>query len=121
MVDRTTRWPEAVPLSSTSASDVSRAFIGTWVARFGTPSDLSSDRGTQFTSELWTAVADGTALPAALPSAHPVSHTRRVGEVHIVGSEEPKTREDFLQYSCGLTLDPNTVHEELRLSEGNRE
>ncbi|XP_061095788.1 E3 ubiquitin/ISG15 ligase TRIM25-like isoform X2 [Conger conger] len=39
-------------------------------------------------------------------------------EVHIL---EPKARGDFLQYSCGLTLDPNTVHEELRLSEGNRE
>ncbi|XP_061095792.1 tripartite motif-containing protein 16-like isoform X5 [Conger conger] len=39
-------------------------------------------------------------------------------EEHIL---EPKTRGDFLQYSCGLTLDPNTVHEELRLSEGNRE
>ena len=59
MVDRTTRWPEAVPLSSTASSDVARAFIGTWVARFGTPSDLSSDRGPQFTSELWNAVAEG--------------------------------------------------------------
>ena len=59
MVDRTTRWPEAVPLSLTAASDVARAFIGTWVARFGTPSDLSSDRGSQFTSELWNAVAEG--------------------------------------------------------------
>ncbi|XP_061086115.1 tripartite motif-containing protein 16-like isoform X2 [Conger conger] len=39
-------------------------------------------------------------------------------EEHIL---EPKTRGDFLQYSCGLTLDPNTAHEYLRLSEGNRE
>ena len=38
---------------------MARAFIGTWVARFGTPSDLSSDRGSQFTSELWNAVAEG--------------------------------------------------------------
>ncbi len=58
MVDRTTRWPEVVPLSSTTSADVARAFIMAWVARFGTPSDLSSDRGPQFTSELWTAVAE---------------------------------------------------------------
>ncbi|XP_061094538.1 tripartite motif-containing protein 16-like [Conger conger] len=45
----------------------------------------------------------------------------KVGRVHIVGPEEPKTREDFLQYSCQLTLDPNTACEYLRLSEGNRE
>ncbi|MEE8151602.1 MAG: integrase [candidate division NC10 bacterium] len=57
MVDRTTRWPEAVPLTSTTSADVAQAFIGTWVARFGAPSDISSDRGPQFTSELWGAVA----------------------------------------------------------------
>ncbi|XP_061887393.1 uncharacterized protein LOC133638619 [Entelurus aequoreus] len=57
MVDRTTRWPEVVPLSATTSADVARAFIGTWVARYGAPSDLSSDRGPQFTSELWNTVA----------------------------------------------------------------
>ena len=57
MVDRTTRWPEVVPLSSTTSAEVARAFISAWVARFGTPSDLTSDRGPQFTSELWNAVA----------------------------------------------------------------
>ncbi|KAI4896251.1 hypothetical protein NFI96_009049 [Prochilodus magdalenae] len=35
-------------------------------------------------------------------------------------SSEPKTREDFLQYYCPLTLDPNTAHPNLRLSEKNR-
>ncbi|XP_035269072.1 E3 ubiquitin/ISG15 ligase TRIM25-like [Anguilla anguilla] len=34
---------------------------------------------------------------------------------------EPKTREDFLQYACQLTLDPNTANQCIRLSEGNRE
>ena len=38
---------------------LARAFNGTSVARFGTPSDLSSDRGPQLTSELWNAVAEG--------------------------------------------------------------
>ncbi|XP_048865886.1 tripartite motif-containing protein 16-like isoform X1 [Brienomyrus brachyistius] len=32
----------------------------------------------------------------------------------------PMTRSEFLQYSCQLTLDPNTANEELHLSEGNR-
>ncbi|XP_072531958.1 tripartite motif-containing protein 16-like isoform X1 [Salminus brasiliensis] len=35
-------------------------------------------------------------------------------------SSEPKYREDFLQYYCRLTLDPNTVNNHLRLSEKNR-
>ncbi|KAK7877067.1 hypothetical protein WMY93_032222 [Mugilogobius chulae] len=33
-------------------------FCFSWVARFGVPLDLTSDRGPQFTSELWTAVAE---------------------------------------------------------------
>uniref|UniRef100_A0AAV2LTK4 Gypsy retrotransposon integrase-like protein 1 n=1 Tax=Knipowitschia caucasica TaxID=637954 RepID=A0AAV2LTK4_KNICA len=57
MVDRTTRWPEAVPLSSTTAPEVARAFLYSWVSRFGVPLDMTSDRGPQFTSELWNAVA----------------------------------------------------------------
>ena len=57
MVDRTTRWPEAVPLASTTSADVARAFLSVWVARFGSPSDIPSDRGPQFVSELWSALA----------------------------------------------------------------
>ncbi|KAJ8278237.1 hypothetical protein GJAV_G00085430 [Gymnothorax javanicus] len=40
-----------------------------------------------------------------------------VKEVHAV---EPKTREDFLQYFCQLTLDSNTAHRNLHLFERNR-
>ncbi|KAG5849820.1 hypothetical protein ANANG_G00075760 [Anguilla anguilla] len=46
-----------------------------------------------------------------------VKISESVKEVHAV---EPRTREDFLQYSCRLTLDPNTAYKHLRLSEGNR-
>ncbi|KAJ8390499.1 hypothetical protein AAFF_G00102960 [Aldrovandia affinis] len=35
MVDRTTRWPEVVPLSGTTTAEVASGFIGTWIARFG--------------------------------------------------------------------------------------
>ncbi|XP_049888898.1 tripartite motif-containing protein 16-like protein [Epinephelus moara] len=33
---------------------------------------------------------------------------------------EPKTRTEFLQYSCAITLDPNTVNTQLSLSEGDK-
>ncbi|KAJ8376995.1 hypothetical protein SKAU_G00075750, partial [Synaphobranchus kaupii] len=44
--------------------------------------------------------------------------SKSVKEVHTV---EPRTREDFLQYSSPLILDPNTAYRKLCLSEGNRE
>ncbi|XP_061112556.1 tripartite motif-containing protein 16-like isoform X1 [Conger conger] len=43
------------------------------------------------------------------------------GRVEEVSVLEPQTRQDFLQYGCQLTLDPNTAQRNLRLSEGNRE
>ncbi|XP_071264723.1 tripartite motif-containing protein 16-like [Salvelinus alpinus] len=43
-----------------------------------------------------------------------------VNIVDVVLPPEPKTREQLLQYSCQLTLDPNTANTHLSLSEGNR-
>ncbi|XP_045068664.1 tripartite motif-containing protein 16-like [Coregonus clupeaformis] len=43
-----------------------------------------------------------------------------VNIVDVVLPPEPKTREQFLQFSCQLTLDPNTAHTHLSLSKGNR-
>ncbi|KAM4556256.1 tripartite motif-containing protein 16-like [Fundulus diaphanus] len=45
----------------------------------------------------------------------------RLTEVDVLLSEpEPKSRAGFLRYSCEITLDPNTAHNNLLLSEGNR-
>ncbi|XP_035990457.1 E3 ubiquitin/ISG15 ligase TRIM25-like [Fundulus heteroclitus] len=45
----------------------------------------------------------------------------RLTEVDVLLSEpEPKSRAGFLRYSCEITLDPNTAHSDLLLSEGNR-
>ena len=54
VVDRYTRWPEAIPLSDTSTASVCSALLYNWVARFGVPHLMTSDRGSQFTSSLWT-------------------------------------------------------------------
>ncbi|XP_014882831.1 tripartite motif-containing protein 16-like [Poecilia latipinna] len=44
-----------------------------------------------------------------------------VGEVDVLLSEpEPKTRAGFLKYSREITLDPNTAHNNMVLSEGNK-
>jgi len=56
VIDRTTRWPEAVPLKSIAAADCARALLHGWVQRFGVPTTITSDRGAQFTSSLWAAL-----------------------------------------------------------------
>ena len=64
VVDRVTCWPEAIPLASTNTKDVADAFLSGWITRYGLPSDVSSDRGPQFTSQLWQDLSDllGTKL-----------------------------------------------------------
>ena len=52
-VDRFSRWPEAVPLHGITAAEVARALISGWIARFGVPAEIITDRGSQFESALW--------------------------------------------------------------------
>ena len=53
IIDRTTRWPEALPIADTTSETVVQAFLDRWMARFGVPVTVTSDRGTQFSSGLW--------------------------------------------------------------------
>ena len=75
IVDRFTRWPEAIPLSDISALTCARAFLYRWVSRYGVPSTLTSDRGRQFVSELRrkTAALLGTSTNSTT-SYHPQSN-----------------------------------------------
>ncbi|BHF70007.1 hypothetical protein SprV_0301305600 [Sparganum proliferum] len=52
-VDRFTRWPEAIPLPDIAAPTVVKAFLSRWVAIFGAPSTITTDRGAQFESNLF--------------------------------------------------------------------
>ena len=52
-VNRFTRWPEAIPLMDTSTKTVAHTFLLGWVARFRVPTTITSDRGSQFESDLW--------------------------------------------------------------------
>ncbi|KAK3792395.1 hypothetical protein RRG08_045938 [Elysia crispata] len=53
IIDRFTRWPEAVPIQNAEATKCARALLRTWIARFGVPDSITSDQGPQFTSGLW--------------------------------------------------------------------
>eukprot|EP00096_Caligus_rogercresseyi_P008993 TRINITY_DN296_c0_g2_i1.p1 TRINITY_DN296_c0_g2~~TRINITY_DN296_c0_g2_i1.p1 ORF type:complete len:1084 (+),score=65.75 TRINITY_DN296_c0_g2_i1:228-3479(+) len=57
IIDRWTRWPEAIPISDISAETCVAAMMHGWVARFGCPETITTDRGRQFTSELWATFA----------------------------------------------------------------
>ena len=56
IVDRDTRWPEAIPITDTGTETCARALLFNCIARFGVPLHMTSDRGAQFTSEIWNAL-----------------------------------------------------------------
>ncbi len=53
MVDKFTRWVEAVPLSHISAKSCADAVLHAWVSRYGVPVEMVSDLVTQFESALF--------------------------------------------------------------------
>jgi len=53
IIERTSRWQEAILLASITAANCARARFAGWVSRFGVPATITSDRGAQFTSALW--------------------------------------------------------------------
>ena len=55
--DRMTKWVEAQPVSSTTADIISDVFLNSWFSRFGVPLYLTTDRDSQFESELFECLA----------------------------------------------------------------
>ncbi|KAK3895735.1 hypothetical protein Pcinc_000658 [Petrolisthes cinctipes] len=54
IIDRSTRWPEAIPMANATSTSCASSLLSGWISRFGIPEHITSDHGTTFTSHLWT-------------------------------------------------------------------
>ena len=52
MIDRATKWPEAIPLSEITALNIARTLVNVWFSQFGVPSRISTNQGKQFDCDL---------------------------------------------------------------------
>ncbi|XP_064482885.1 uncharacterized protein LOC135395721 [Ornithodoros turicata] len=74
-VDRFTRWAEALPIPDATADTVGRAFLLGWVARFGCPDIVTTDRGRQFTSRSFTSLLKAIGTKHMMTTAyHPAAN-----------------------------------------------
>ena len=54
IIDRYTRWPTAIPLKDMTTESILDGFAHGWIASFGIPQAITTDRGLQFSSAIWT-------------------------------------------------------------------
>ncbi len=57
-VDRYTRWPVAIPIPDITAETVVNTFLLHWIASFGVPRYITTDRGQQFESSTFRGLCE---------------------------------------------------------------
>ena len=82
MVDHSSRWLEAIPISSTDTATIAAAFTSNWIAHFGVPDHLTSDCGPQFCSALWSELLRRWGISHHLTTAYHPQANRMVERVH---------------------------------------
>ncbi|XP_068238499.1 uncharacterized protein [Palaemon carinicauda] len=75
IIDRSTCWPEAIPMETATPTSCKSALLPRWIVISGIPDHITSNRGTTFTSQLWTSLANllGITLHLATASNTPAS------------------------------------------------
>ena len=69
-VCRTTRFFQAIPVKDPSATEAAAAFLHGWLALFGLPSTVSSDRGGSFSAELWKEMMSKLNINVKYPASY---------------------------------------------------
>ena len=97
IVDRFTRWPTALPMVDISTQSVVDSFVHGWIANYGVPSTITTDRGSQFSSAIFTQLTRTWGINAIMTTPyHPEAngmverfHRRLKESLIALGNDEP--------------------------------
>jgi transposase InsO family protein len=114
-IDKFTKWPEATPVVNITQG-VAVAFLKSIVCRFGVPSRIITDNGTQFTSRIFQEYCEGIGTQLCFTSvAHPRSNSQvERANVEILMGLKTRT------YDCLKKHGANWVSELPSVLWGNR-
>ena len=92
IVDRFTRWPEAIPVPDTNTATLCQALQFHWISRFGPPLQMTSDRGAQFTSAMWSHMSESLGIRLSATTAYHPNSNGMVERMHRRLKEALKSR-----------------------------
>ena len=78
VLDRTSRYFDALPLKEATATNITEAFVQHWIPHFGIPCQATSDNGTSFLARLWQ---DLHAKLGTIVTYTPLYHAASLGGV----------------------------------------
>ncbi len=57
VINRSTRWLEVFPLEDILVANCDATLLTGWISKYGIPTNITSDQGTQLVTALWTNLA----------------------------------------------------------------
>jgi len=71
IIDRFSRWPEAIPIKNITAEIVAQRIFEEWITRYGTSARITTDQGRQYEAELFRQLTQVTATKHLRTTAYP--------------------------------------------------
>ena len=82
IVDRFSRWVEAIPQADITADTCVQNFLLHWVARYGIPGDVVADWGSQLASAIWRQLHDLLGVKCSNTTAYHPAANGLVERIH---------------------------------------